>query len=703
MRTQSQVRQATIVLLFAAFILFTAGCAANTGLRRTICLDGTWQIAQGTMADIPDTFAHKVPVPGLVDMASPAFDEVGKKSELRQAFWYRRTFKLDGPVPGVALLKIHKAKFGTRVFLNGQYVGEHLPCFTPGIFDVSPYLKAAGATNQLIVRIGASRDTVPKTVPTGHDYEKSLYIPGIYDSVELILSETPHIVNIQTVPDIDKGSVRVVAEVANIGQARRVTLACKVREVSTGRIVASGKSPPLRIESNQQQTFDFSLQIENCHLWSPEDTFLYELQADTGADTMKVRFGMRSFRFDNKSGFAVLNGKTYYLRGTNVCIHRFFEDSARGDKPWRKEWVRRLHRKFRSMHWNSIRYCIGFPPEMWYDIADEEGLLIQDEYPFWDEKEHIKSDQLITEYTEWMRERWNHPCVVIWDAQNETITPETAKAINAVRGLDLSNRPWDNGWSPPAGPNDPVENHYPTSSVVQKGDRSGLAGLANHHKTPRTWRVNFEGRAIIINEYCWFWLNRDGTPTTLTKKIYDKHLGPDASVEQRRKTYARYLAALTEFWRCHRSIAGVQHFCGLGYSRPDGATSDNFINVETLDFEPNFEKYVRDAFSPVGLMIDFWAQTLEAGTVRDFAVVVINDLNKDWKGAVRLRIVAGNETLFEQSKNCVVAGLGERRLFFKGKVPDKTGKYQLIAELINQDGQRVRSPRDFEVISAKSE
>ena len=35
------------------------------------------------------------------------------------------------------------------------------------------------------------------------------------------------------------------------------------------------------------------------------------------------------------------------------------------------------------MHWNSIRYCIGFPPELWYDIADEEGFLIQDEFPIW--------------------------------------------------------------------------------------------------------------------------------------------------------------------------------------------------------------------------------------------------------------------------------------------------------------------------------
>ena len=69
----------------------------------------------------------------------------------------------------------------------------------------------------------------------------------------------------------------------------------------------------------------------------------------------------------------------------------------------------------------------------------------------------LRSDELAREYTEWMQERWNHPCVAIWDAQNETITAETGKAIRAVRGLDLSHRPWDNGWSPARQPGDTHE------------------------------------------------------------------------------------------------------------------------------------------------------------------------------------------------------------------------------------------------------
>ena len=67
---------------------------------------------------------------------------------------------------------------------------------------------------------------------------------------------------------------------------------------------------------------------------------------------------------------------------------------------------------------------------------------------------------MITEYTEWMRDNWNHPSVAIWDASNESCLPEFSRTIiPAVRALDLSNRPWENSYNTPAGANDPVEDH----------------------------------------------------------------------------------------------------------------------------------------------------------------------------------------------------------------------------------------------------
>ena len=686
-------------------------CATAQGAKRqVISLDGLWQIAQGSMDKQPTAYKARVPVPGLVDMAKPAFEQVGVKSDKRQAFWYRRKFKVEGKIPQIARLKIHKAKYGTRLYINGKLIGDHLPCFTPVEFDVREHLQLGGAENEIVIRVGAFTDSVPKSIPTGWDFEKDRYIPGIYDSVELILSGGPFINILQVVPNIKTKQARLVGELVNTTDAA-AELKYVLREAKSGKKIASGQKALRGLEGHDPIFFDFKVEVKGCRLWSPEEPFLYEIELNTGGDDKKVRFGMRSFRFDPETGRAVLNDRPYYLRGTNVCILRFFEDSERGDKPWREEWVRRLHRKFKSMGWNSVRYCIGFPPEKWYEIADEEGLLIADEFPIWylghDKKvwpDELKSTQIAKEYDEWVRERWNHACVVIWDAQNESITKETGPAIRQIRGMDISNRPWDNGWGRQEKIDDAFEAHpylfiriHLGKSMPQGGDFK-LSELADMDGVPSLWPAEKVGKCIIINEYAWLWINRDGTPTTLTEKVWARILGADASIAQRRRVYARYMAALTEFWRCHRKVAGVMHFCGLGYSRPgSGETSDNFIDLEKLEFEPEFEKYVKDSFAAVGLMIDEWAEEYQGGKEREFTVVLINDTYEDWAGPVRLKIVRKGRTVVEESRKCVVKSLGREVLEFSMLVPERAGDYQLIAEISGAGGRAVRSLRDFKV------
>lgn len=699
------------ILTCALFLLTLASSiaspAADSDPRRIVSLDGRWQIAEGTMDQVPSDYPHQVAVPGLADMAVPAFDAVGTKDSAgrRQAFWYRRAFSLDAPPPAAARLKIHKAAFGTRVWLNGKLVGEHLPCFTPIEFDIRGLLKAPGQPNELVIRVGALPDVLPKGMPDGFDFEKIRYIPGIYDSVELILSGLPRIANVQTVPELESKAVRAVISLERAeGKVGKVKTTCRVREVASGKLVASADT----VAAFGNDPLDVSIPIPACHLWTPEDPFLYELEVSTGetSDLLRTRFGMRSFHFDRATGKAILNGKPYPMRGTNVCVYRFFEDPTRGDRPWREEWVRRLHRVFKSMHWNSIRYCIGFPPELWYRIADEEGLLIQDEFPIWygatRRPKYLETDRLVHEYTEWMRERWNHPCVVIWDAQNETVIDETGKAIQKVRGLDLSNRPWDNGWSPPQSPTDVYEAHpyayinpaFHLSSFARLSGAAGSPGSLSGNVFPNTAK-----NPVIINEYGWLWLNRDGSPTTLSRKVYERLLGPHSTAAQRRELYARLLAAKTEFWRAKRQVAGVLHFCGLGYSRPDGQTSDHFLDIERLNLDPDFQRYVGDSFAPVGLMVDFWDEDVPAGQARNVPVVVINDLDRAWQGDIRLKLLRDGHKTLGATQHCQVPALGTTTVIFDLALPKATGSYRWIAELDGADRAPIRSLRDFAILT----
>jgi len=56
-------------------------------------------------------------------------------------------------------------------------------------------------------RSGLSQPSLLDGMAKGFDFEKLLYLPGIYDSVQLILSGSPCIVNVQTSPDIQRHQV----------------------------------------------------------------------------------------------------------------------------------------------------------------------------------------------------------------------------------------------------------------------------------------------------------------------------------------------------------------------------------------------------------------------------------------------------------------------------------------------------------------
>lgn len=693
MDTRGFLKACSGLLLVALTVGTPPTARAATAEPRTILrLDGTWQIAEGTLAQPPATFAGTVPVPGLVDLAEPRFADVGVKSSRREAFWYRRTFRLDEPIPDVAVLKVHKAMFGSRVVLNGKPLGDHWPSFTPGLFDARPALRPGD--NELLIRVGASRDVVPRGVPSGGDFEKTRYIPGLFDSVELILSGSPHILRAQAVPDVANGRVTIHSWLARHGSAGAEPLKVVVRARS-GAVAGEGMCRAEAAGEGTELHGEVSIRIDRCRLWSPADPFLYEFEVRGSADVVRSRFGMRSFRLDPATGRAELNGRPYPLRGSNVTLYRFFEDRERGDRPWRGEWVRRLHRAFRGMNWEMLRYCIGFPPEEWYRIADEEGILIQDEFPIWEGTPRpgvLEADELTREYTEWVQERWNHPCVVVWDACNETLSPETGKAIARVRGLDLSGRPWDNGYSPAVATGDVLELHPYHFSNPSFRLHAVAADPGTLGRKPGT-------SPIIVNEYGWLWLNRDGTPTTLTRQVYRNLLKADSTTAQRRTLYARLMAAETEFWRARRSCAALLHFCALGYSRPDGQTSDHWADVEALTWDPEFATYVRDAFAPVGVMLDFWAEYLHAGQRREVPVVVTNDLDSEVRARVRFRLLRGRDTLQESESACDVPAVGSKTVTFPLDTPSANGAYQLEVTLTREGVPPVRSLRDFAILT----
>ena len=692
-------------------------CAAE---RTTLSLDGEWQITDSKAPlPVPTAFGHTAPVPGLAHSSMPAFADVdefdsrqviqnrvskgmlpksalvknaGRSRQDRNYFWYRRAFEV-GARRAVATLRINKAQFGAAVWLNGVKIGEHLPCFSAAIFDVTSSIRWNGK-NELVVRVGAHPGVLPETVSAGTDFEKNRWTPGIYDSVSVALSDNPSIETVQVAPKIADSSIVVQVKLHNSGAAAvKFPLVYSVHEWKGSRMPGE-RSAEVELGPGEEKTFTHTWKLPGAKLWWPEDPQLYVLGVSTGGDSVSTRFGMREIRFDTPTKRAYLNGRVYFLRGSNVTLHRFFEDPKSGTLPWNEGWVRKLLVDIpKQMNWNAFRFCIGPVPDRWLDIADEAGLLIQNEYFVWtghgwhgeNDQVHFDANEMISEYKEWMRDNWNHPSVAIWDANNETWDPMFGSTIiPAVRGLDLSSRAWENSYNAPAGADDPVEDHpYEFADMASGGPDFSMTTFERPGgKAPGAPG----GHAMILNEYGWTWLNRDGSPTELTKKLYPRLLGPDSTAEERLALNAYLLAGITEYWRAYRQYAGVLHFVYLMSSDPLGYTADHFRDVEKLQLDPYFQRFVGQAFKPLGVYLSFWQPMLPARTTRTFQVMLVNDEPRPAPGTLSLAL--SSESGVELARTEVkfaVGALGQQTLYVDFAIPQAAGKCTLTASAAPED------------------
>ncbi len=697
--------------------------------RQVISLNGVWDIEEGDWKKIPEEFTHTCVVPGLVDLATPEFEAPGEikplyslkalkpsnllglvrfKDKNREAFWYKRSFTLDKDQQReLVMLKVHRAKYTSTVWINGEKAGENGRLYSPGIYNISRYLNPQGEGNEIVIRVASDIRYKHTRNIYGDVLEKKRHIPGIYDKVELISSGNLHIKKVQIVPNITDSTVRVVTWVKNLGvdpKASHLDFVVKdsLNQYKIRNLVST--ITEIHLEPGEEEIVDVVIPMDSFSLWSPEYPNLYTLQVNTSDDVYHTSFGMRKFHFDPETKIPMLNGSPYYLRGTSVPFFRFAEDPMREHLAWDEQWIRELFRTFKKMNWNHIRFHVGPAPSLWYQIADEEGMLIQDEYAIWTMKIFrlgLPIDTVVSEYVHWMEEQWNHASLLIWDAQNESTEksePRTGYALNMVRGLDLSNRPWDNGWGDPVEPTDTEEQHpylfFDGMADVYGREVGPLYKMEELNKlNPDTTNFGKNGHPALVNEYAWLWVRRDGEPTSLTKGGYQKNF-PHWGKEERFEYYARNLAAFTELYRSQRA-AGVMQFAGLTSNFPGCGTTDIFLDQQNLKIEDNLEKYLPDAFSPLGLCIYNWSDTIDSGSILEVPITLINDLGADWKGNIDLEIKNANGIYWQSTISAGVPKFGKKVFSTTINYPDETGWYELIASLIDHSGNTVKSYRKY--------
>ena len=319
--------------------------------------------------------------------------------------WYTRSFSHD-LLPGKRLfLRVGAAQYDCKVFLNGQFLGNHNGGSTPFCVELTEAIGSGENWLMLCVNNRRTRDRLPMRNTDWFNYG------GVYREVELF--ETPQTVIRDLFLYLDDDGIHVEAAVD--GPATQAKLAIRRLDLATTLTLTNGRAQTI-------------LQAQP-DLWSPENPVLYDVTLSAGGDSVGDRVGFR--RIERRGTRILLNGQPVFLRG--ISVH---EDDELQGKLTSEADIRRRFAHARELGCNFLRLAHYPHHEMAARIADEMGLMLWEEIPvYWavdftnSATRHDAENQLC----ELIRRDRNRASVIIWSVGNEN--PDTDARLDFMKGL----------------------------------------------------------------------------------------------------------------------------------------------------------------------------------------------------------------------------------------------------------------------------
>ncbi len=370
-----------------------------------------------TVVDLPHDWVVDLPYAAEASH-SHGYKTVGYKYPETSVGWYRKTFTIPAEDYGKHLwLQFDGIFRDARVWVNGFYLGHEPSGYATQVYDISEYLNYGGE-NLVCVRADA-------TLEEGWFYEGA----GIYRHVWLnkasevnvapfgtfVYSEfaVPYSLRGEAGPDLSLASLNIETTVQNMGSS---TASYSLRHTlidAAGNVAGTCESEGGLILAKDSHKTSAVIAVENPHLWSCEDPYLYRVMTEVYADgnlvdTYETTTGIRHIEFNNDRGF-LLNGEVVKLKGVNM--HQDHAGVGSGIPDGLQEWRLMQLKKFGC---NAYRSSHNPMTPALLDICDRLGILVIEEN---------RLTGINKEHTELLgrmiRRDRNHPSVILWSVGNE--------------------------------------------------------------------------------------------------------------------------------------------------------------------------------------------------------------------------------------------------------------------------------------------
>ena len=328
---------------------------------------------------------------------------------------------------GRVYIEINGANTRASVFVNGDYIGEHINGYGMFRFEIGAYMRKG--KNTLKIKVDNSHDDT--LYPQTADFT---FYGGIYRDVNIIQTASTHFAlldksrtGVYITPHVN-GNVFIKSNIEGKTdgiQKKFTILDADGNETACACVAAD--VPAVKME------------IDSPVLWNGrENPYLYTLKSELikdgeVIDNVTDRFGFRQLAFSAENGFS-LNGNHLKMKG----VSRHQDRENLGNALTVKEHAEDIG-YILDVGANAVRLAHYQQSEDFYSLCDEKGLLVWAEIPVISKYSLKKQEQARLMLEELIKQNYNHPSIFCWGIENEisiaSPTPILTRGITELNAI----------------------------------------------------------------------------------------------------------------------------------------------------------------------------------------------------------------------------------------------------------------------------